>query len=327
MAKVYHDEDIDTKILEDRTIAIIGYGNQGEAQAKNLRDSGISVVVGVREDGNSWKKANADGFRVLPISKAAEEGDIIHMLVPDEVQSKVYDKYVAPHMSYGNALSFSHGFNIYFRWIKPPENVDVLMVAPKGPGFMVRKLYEEGFGVPALVAVEQDFTGNALEIALAMAKAMGLSRAGVIKTTFYEETTSDLFGEQVVLCGGVTALIESAYKTLVDAGYQPEIAYFECLHELKLIVDLIQQGGMEYMWKNVSNTAEYGGRTRGNRVISAQVVEEMKKILEEVQSGKFAEEWRSESEHGMPFLKKAREDGKKKDIEIVGERIRAMFKL
>jgi len=325
VAKIYKEEDADLGVLAGKTIAVIGYGNQGEAQAKNLRDSGVSVVVGVREGGASWKRASADGFRVLPIEKAAEEGDVVHMLIPDEVQAKVYEK-IAPHLSEGNALSFSHGFNIYFKWIEPPKNVDVFMVAPKGPGFMVRRLYEEGFGVPALVAVEQNFTGHAFELALAMAHALGCTRAGVIETTFYEETTSDLFGEQVVLCGGVTALIEAAFETLVEAGYQPEVAYFECLHELKMIVDLIQQGGIEFMWQNVSNTAEYGGRTRGNRIITEKTKEEMRRILEEVKSGKFAEEWRRESEGGMQFLKKAREEGKKKQIELVGQQIRAMFK-
>jgi ketol-acid reductoisomerase len=325
MAKLYYDGDADLSILSEKTIAVIGYGNQGSAQAQNLHDSGIDVVVGVREGGKSWDKAKSDGLKVSTIEDAAEKADIIHLLVPDEVQSQVYEASIKAYLSEGKVLSFSHGFNITFGWIKPPPNIDLIMVAPKGIGYMVRQLYKEGVGVPALIAVEQDFSGNAKEIALAMAKAMRFTKPGVLETTFYEETTSDLFGEQVVLCGGATQLIKAGFETLVEKGYQPEIAYFECLHELKLITDLIQQGGMGFMWQMVSNTAEFGGRTRGSRIISDATKEEMKKIWEEIENGKFAEEWRKESEGGMKFLREEREKKKEEQIEVVGRRIRELF--
>ncbi len=325
MAKLYYDVDADLSVLSGKTIAVIGYGNQGSAQAQNLHDSGIDVVVGLREGGKSWSKAKSDGLKVSAIEDAAEKADIIHILVPDEVQSQVYKASIEPYLSEGKVLGFSHGFNITFGWIKPPENIDLIMVAPKGPGYMVRQLYKEGFGVPALIAVEQDFSGNAKTIALAMAKAMKFTKPGVLETTFHEETTSDLFGEQVVLCGGVAELIKAGFETLVEKGYQPEIAYFECLHELKLITDLIQQGGMGFMWQMVSNTAEFGGRTRGSRIISAATKAEMKKIWEEIISGKFAEEWRKESEGGMKFINAQREKEKAEQIEVVGRRIRELF--
>ena len=325
MAKLYYDGDADLSTLSEKTIAVIGYGNQGSAQAQNLRDSGIDVVVGVREGGKSWDKAKSDGLSVSTIEDAAEKADIIHLLVPDEVQSQVYEASIKAYLSEGKVLSFSHGFNITFGWIKPPPNIDLIMVAPKGIGYMVRQLYKEGVGVPALIAVEQDFSGNAKAIALALAKAMRFTKPGVLETTFYEETTSDLFGEQVVLCGGVTQLIKAGFETLVEKGYQPEIAYFECLHELKLITDLIQQGGMGFMWQMVSNTAEFGGRTRGSRIISDATKEEMNKIWEEITSGKFAEEWRKESEGGMKFLREEREKEKEEQIEVVGRRIRELF--
>jgi ketol-acid reductoisomerase len=267
MTRIYYDNDIDLDILKDETIAIIGYGIQGHAQAQNMRDSGLKVICGLRKGGGSWKKASAAGFEVLPIDEAAEKGDIIHILIPDEKQPEVYEKLIKSGLQKGNAISFSHGFNIRFGQIVPPDHVDVIMMAPKGPGAIVRREYSDGFGVPALIAVEQDYTGRAKERALAMAKANGASRAGVLETTFSEETETDLFGEQVDLCGGCADLITASFETLVDAGYQPEIAYFECLHELKLIVDLIYSKGIEGMWQNVSNTAEYGGRTRGNRRI------------------------------------------------------------
>jgi len=325
MAKLYYDGDADLSVLSGKTIAVIGYGNQGSAQAQNLHDSGIDVVVGLREGGKSWSKAKSDGLKVSAIEDAAEKADIIHILVPDEVQSQVYEASIKRYLSEGKVLGFSHGFNITFGWIKPPENVDLLMVAPKGPGYMVRQLYKEGFGVPALIAVEQDFSGNAKNIALAMAKAMKFTKPGVLETTFYEETTSDLFGEQVVLCGGVSELIKAGFETLVEKGYQPEIAYFECLHELKLITDLIQQGGMGFMWQMVSNTAEFGGRTRGSRIISEATKAEMKKIWEEIEAGKFAAEWRKESEGGMKFLNEQRAKEKEAQIEVVGRRIRELF--
>ncbi len=325
MARLYYDGDADLSVLSGKTVAVIGYGNQGSAQAQNLHDSGIEVVVGLREGGKSWSKAKSDGLKVSAIEDAAEKADIVHMLVPDEVQSQVYEASIRPYLSEGKVLGFSHGFNINFGWIKPPENIDLIMVAPKGPGYMVRQLYKEGFGVPALIAVEQDFSGNAKEIALAMAKAMRFTMPGVLETTFYEETTSDLFGEQVVLCGGVTELIKAGFETLVEKGYQPEIAYFECLHELKLITDLIQQGGMGFMWQMVSNTAEFGGKTRGSRIISEATKAEMKKIWEEIKDGKFAAEWRKESEGGMKFLNAQREKEKEEQIEVVGRRIRELF--
>jgi len=325
MAKLYYDVDADLSVLSGKTVAVIGYGNQGSAQAQNLHDSGIDVVVGLREGGKSWSKAKSDGLKVSALEDAAENADIIHMLVPDEVQSQVYEASIKPYLGEGKVLGFSHGFNITFGWIKPPENIDLIMVAPKGPGYMVRQLYKEGFGVPALIAVEQNFSGKAKNIALAMAKAMKFTKPGVLETTFYEETTSDLFGEQVVLCGGVSELIKAGFETLVEKGYQPEIAYFECLHELKLITDLIQQGGMRFMWQMVSNTAEFGGRTRGSRIITDATKAEMKKIWDEIISGKFAAEWRKESEDGMKFLKEQRAKEKEEQIEVVGRRIRELF--
>ncbi|RLI89418.1 MAG: ketol-acid reductoisomerase [Candidatus Altiarchaeales archaeon] len=326
MAKIYYDKDVELSILADKTVAIIGYGNQASAQAKNMRDSGVKVIIGCRENGKSWYKAMNDGFDVFSIEEAAKRGDIIHILIPDEVQPEVYKNYIESHLSEGKALCFSHGFNIRFKTILPPKNVDVIMVAPKGPGILVRKTYVDGFGTPALIAVEQDYSGKAKEIALALAKAIGATRAGVIETTFAEETETDLFGEQVDLCGGVTELIKASFDTLVEAGYQPEVAYFETLHELKLIVDLIQEGGLEYMWSCVSNTAEYGGRTRGKRIIDSHVRENMKKILEEIKSGKFAEEWISEYRAGLKTLKKLREEEKNLQIEKVGEKLRRMFR-
>ncbi|HIH98590.1 MAG TPA: ketol-acid reductoisomerase [Thermoplasmata archaeon] len=324
MGKLYHEKDASLDVLKNKKVAVIGYGNQGSAQAQNLKDSGVDVVVGLRE-GPSWKRATDDGMRVLPVDKATREADIVHILLPDEVQSRVYDREIKDNLESGNTLSFSHGFNITFKCIEPPDYVDVIMIAPKAPGYMVRKLYQDGFGTPALIAVEQNVTGKAKDIALAMAKAMHFTKAGVLETTFYEESTSDLFGEQAVLCGGVSELIKSGFNTLVDAGYQPELAYFECMHELKLITDLFYRGGMEFMWKMVSNTAEYGGRTRGKRVVNEQSKREMGKILDDIKSGKFAEEWIKESTNGMQFLQKARKEDEKEEIEIVGKKIRELF--
>ncbi len=327
MAKIYYDKDIDLNVLKDEVIAIIGYGSQGRAQALNMRDSGLNVILGLREGGPSWKKAKEEGFNVYRIDEAVKRATIVHILIPDQVQPEVYEKYIKDNLREGMALSFSHGFNIRFNQIIPPKYVDVIMIAPKGPGVMVRELYLQGFGVPALIAVEQDYTGRAKQRALAMAKAIGAGRAGIIETTFAEETETDLFGEQVVLCGGVTALIKAAFEVLVEAGYQPEIAYFECLHELKLIVDLIYKYGIEGMWKNVSNTAEYGGRTRGKRIIDERVKEEMRKILEEIRSGKFAREWILEYKSNMPVLNSLRRIDEKHPIEEVGRRLRSMMKL
>jgi ketol-acid reductoisomerase len=325
MTRVYYDKDIDLDVLKDETIAIIGYGIQGHAQAQNMRDSGQKVICGLREGGDSWKKASDAGFVVLPIADAAKKADIIHILIPDEKQPEVYEKHIKSGLIEGNALSFSHGFNIRFSQIVPPENVDVIMMAPKGPGAIVRREYTEGFGVPALVAVEHDYTGSAKKRALAMAKANGASRAGVLETTFSEETETDLFGEQVDLCGGCADLITASFETLVDAGYQPEIAYFECLHELKLIVDLIYSKGIEGMWQNVSNTAEYGGRTRGSRIINEESRKAMKEILAEIQEDRFADEWVNENKTGLKNLRKLREEGKKHQIEAVGTRLRELM--
>ncbi|MEO2241152.1 MAG: ketol-acid reductoisomerase [Euryarchaeota archaeon] len=322
MAKIYGDEDASLDVLEGRTVAVIGYGNQGEAQAKNLRDSGVDVIIGVREGGPSWKRAREDGFEVLPIPEAAEQGDVVHILIPDEVQPRVYREQIHDHLNEGDALGFSHAFNVHYGLIEPPEYVDVILVAPKGPGHMVRKLYTEGFGTPALIAVHQDYTGRAKDLALAMAKAMGFTRAGVIETTFREEVETDLFGEQVDLVGGVLYLILYAFETLVEAGYQPEVAYFETLHELKLIVDLIHERGLSGMLEAVSNTAEYGGLTRGKRIINK---EEMKKVLKEIQTGKFAREWTMENESGRIVLRRLREEIKDHEIERVGRRLRKMM--
>jgi len=324
MAKVYHEQDASLDALQGKTVAIIGYGNQGHAQAQNLRDSGIKVIIGLVKD-PSWSAAEEAGFEVMTIPEAAKAGDIIHILIPDEVQAMVYENDIKPNLEAGNALSFSHGFNIRFKQIVPPEDVDVFMVAPKGPGALVRTTYEEGFGTPALIAVEQDYTGKAKDMALAFAKAIGATRAGVLETTFPEETETDLFGEQVDLCGGVSELVIASFETLVKNGYQPEIAYFETLHELKLITDLIQAGGMEHMWKCVSNTAEYGGRTRGKKVITEESRRNMQQILEDIKSGKFAEEWINERKNGLVNLKRMREEGANHQIEQVGAELRKLF--
>lgn len=325
MAKIYYDGDADLDQLKDKTVAIIGYGNQGHAQAQNLRDSGINVIIGLVKD-PSWSLAEEAGFKVMEISEAAKQADIIHILIPDEVQAQVYAEKIEPNLKAGDALSFSHGFNIRFGQIVPPENVDVFMIAPKGPGHRVREVFEEGFGVPALVAIAQDASGSAKEAALAFAKGIGATRAGVIETTFEEETETDLFGEQVDLCGGVSEMIVASFETLVKNGYQPEIAYFEVLHELKLITDLIQEGGIENMWKKVSNTAEYGGRTRGDKIITEESRKNMQTILDDIKSGKFAEEWIAEKKAGLPKLEQLRKEGREHQIEQVGAKLREMFK-
>lgn len=327
MAKIYYDEDANLSVINTKTISVIGYGIQGRAQALNARDSGLNVIVGLRNENNkTYKQAIADGFKPVSIEEAARKGDIVHILIPDEVQADVYENSIKKYMKKGNTLMFSHGFNIHFKRITPPDNIDVIMVAPKAPGAAVRKTYIEGFGTPALIAVYQDASGKAKDKALAFAKAIGATRAGVIETTFQEETETDLFGEQVDLCGGTAELIKSSFNTLVKAGYQPEIAYFETCHELKLIVDLIQEGGIENMWKKVSNTAEYGGRTRGKRVINEETRERMKEILGEIQSGEFADEWMNECKGGMKNLNKMREEEANIQIEKVGAELRKMFK-
>ena len=325
MVNAFYDKDADLGILKGRKIAVIGYGIQGRAQALNLRDSGMDVVVGLRKDGESWKIAEKDGFAPAAVSDAVRSADIIMMLIPDEVQADVYASEISKHMRKGKTLEFGHGFNIHFGRIQTPEGVDVIMVAPKGPGAMVRNTYLQGFGTPALVAVEKNASGKAMDVALAIAKGIGATRAGVIKTTFREETETDNFGEQVVLCGGVAELIKSAFRMLVKEGYQPEVAYFEVLHELKLIVDLIQTGGIENMWDNVSNTAEYGGRTRGTKLIDDHVTGSMKSILDDIKNGKFAEEWMDEYYREMPTLRKMRKQAEGEQIEAVGKELRSLF--
>ncbi|MDI6715756.1 MAG: ketol-acid reductoisomerase [Actinomycetota bacterium] len=325
MARIYYDEDADLGVLKGKKVAIIGFGSQGHAHALNLRDSGIDVVVGLRKDGKSWDKAVNSGLPVMETGKAAEAADMIMILVPDELQPAMYEKDIKPHMAQGKALAFAHGFNIHFHQIVPPENVDVVMIAPKGPGHIVRRMYEEGIGVPALVAVYQDATGSAKDIALAYAKGIGGTKAGVIETTFREETETDLFGEQAVLCGGTSELIRAGFDTLVEAGYQPEIAYFECLHELKLIVDLIYEQGISGMRYSISNTAEYGDITVGKRIITQETRQEMKRILDDIQTGRFAREWILENRANQPVLKAMRKKEADHKIEQVGKQLRAMM--
>jgi len=324
MAKVYYDADVSLEPLKEKTIAVIGYGSQGHAQAQNMRDSGLNVIVGLRPGGESWKKAKEDGFKVYSISEAAEKGDIVQMLIPDLTQPAVYRDQIERHMEKGKTLGFSHGFNIHFRQIVPPKNVDVVMVAPKSPGFKLRETYLNGFGVPALVAVYQNPSGQAKETALAMAKSIGCTRAGVLETTFKEETESDLIGEQTVLVGGLIELIKNGFEVLVEAGYQPELAYFEACNEAKLIMDLIYQRGFVGMLKAVSDTAKYGGLTVGPKVIDDNVKENMRKAAKIVQSGKFAEEWVRKSEKAQEVLDNLMKDLEEHQIEKVGKSIRKM---
>ena len=325
MAKRFYEKDGNPALLKGRTVAIIGYGSQGHAHALNLRDSGVDVVVGLYPGSKSRSKAEAAGLRVLDTTAAAQAADVIMLLVSDHIQADLYEKEIAPHLKPGKTLMFAHGFNIHFGQIKPPAGVDVSMVAPKAPGHRVRELFTEGVGVPSLVAVHQNASGQALEKALAYAGALGSLKAGVIETTFKEETESDLFGEQAVLCGGVSELIRAGFETLVAAGYAPEIAYFECLHELKLIVDLIQEGGLSYMRYSVSDTAEYGDYTRGPRIVDAHVRAEMKKILGEVQSGEFARQWIQENKTGRHNFLAQREAARNQPIEQVGTELRQMM--
>ncbi len=325
MAKIYYDNDADLNLLKGKKIAIIGYGIQGRGQSLCLRDSGCEVIVSEMEGTPNFEQAKKDGFNPVPASVAAKEADIIQILTQDHVQAKVYTEAIKPNLKKGKALCFSHGFNIRFKQIKPPKNVDVFMVAPKGPGALVRKMYEEGKGVPCLIAVYQDATGQAKQIGLAYAKALRATRAGVIETTFDEETETDLFGEQAVLCGGASELIKAGFDTLIEAGYQPEIAYFEVLHELKLITDLIQEKGISGMRRGVSNTACYGDLSRGPRIITARTRKEMKKILKEIKTGKFAKEWIKENELGRPNFNKLLQDGDNHKIEQVGKQLREMM--
>jgi ketol-acid reductoisomerase len=325
MAKIYYDNDADLSLLKDKTIAIIGYGIQGRGQALCLRDSGCRVIISEMEGTPNYEQAKQDGFLPLNAAEAAKGADIIQILTQDHVQAKVYNESIKPNLKKGKALCFSHGFNIRFKQIKPPKNVDVFMVAPKGPGALVRRMYEEGKGVPSLIAVFQDATGEAKHLALAYAKAIKATTAGVIETTFEEETETDLFGEQAVLCGGVTELIKAGFDTLIEAGYQPEIAYFEVLHELKLITDLIQERGISGMRRGVSNTACYGDLTRGPMIITEKTRKTMRKILKDIKSGKFAREWIKENESGRTVFNKLLADGDNHLIEKVGKQLREMM--
>ena len=325
MANVYYEKDADASLIAGRKVAIIGYGSQGHAHTLNLRDSGVDVRVGLREGSSSAAKAESAGLSVKSVADAAAEADLIMILAPDTEQKAIFDESIAPNLSSGDALFFAHGFNIRFGQITAPEGVDVAMVAPKGPGHLVRRTYTEGGGVPALIAVHQDASGKARDLALSYASAIGGARAGVLETTFDEETETDLFGEQVVLCGGVTALVQAGFETLVEAGYQPESAYFECLHELKLIVDLMYEGGIAGMRYSISDTAEYGDLTRGPRIVTAETKAEMKRILEEIKSGKFAEEWIAENRNGRPNYASLKEAGAQHQVEQVGSELRAMM--
>ena len=324
MAQIYYEKDANLEVLKGKKIAIIGFGSQGEAHALNLRDSGLEVVVGLRE-GRSWAKAEEKGLMVKSVSEAAEEAQIIMMLAPDPAQPQIYYGDIKPGLGEGDAVLFAHGFNIHFHQIIPEPNIDVLMIAPKGPGHLVRRMYEQGGGVPALLAVFRDFTGRAKEIGLAYAKGLGAAKAGIIETTFKEETETDLFGEQSVLCGGTSELIRAGFDTLVEAGYQPEIAYFECLHELKLIVDLIYERGITGMRESISDTAEYGDLTRGKRIITEETRKEMKRILGEIQRGEFAREWILESESGRPVFQAMAEKEADNLVERVGKNLRQMM--
>ena len=323
--KIYYDKDADLTALKGKTVAIIGYGSQGHAHANNLRDSGINVIVGLRKDGGSWKKAAAAGFTVLEPAAAAQQADIVMMLTPDELGPELYQREIAPGMRDGKYLAFAHGFNIHFKGVVPQPGLNVFMVAPKGPGHLVRSEFQKGRGVPCLLAIHQDPSGDTRTIGLAYAKAIGGTRAAVLETSFKEETETDLFGEQSVLCGGLTELIRAGYETLVEAGYSPEMAYFECLHEVKLIVDLIYEGGIANMRYSISNTAEYGDMTRGKKVIGSEARQAMKQILADIQSGKFAHEWMEEHRVGQPHFRELRQEAEKHPVEQVGKTLRSMM--
>jgi len=325
MAKVYHDDDIDIQPILEKTVGIVGYGSQGHAQAQNLRDSGVRVIVADLEGTPNYDLAVEHGFKPLTAAEVARKADLVQILIPDEIQGKVYQAEIGPALAAGKALGFSHGFNIHFKQIVPAKNLDVIMVAPKGPGHTVREQFVEGAGVPALFAVHQDASGKARPLALAYAKAIGAARAGVLETTYAEETETDLFGEQAVLCGGVTSLIKAGFETLVEAGYQPELAYFEVLHELNLIVKLLVQGGLSYMWYSVSNTAEYGGLTRGDVLIDAAVRQRMKKLLADIQDGSFAKEWVGECRAGGKKFKALEAAERNHPVEKVGRALRRLM--
>lgn len=322
--KMYYDQDANIEVLQGKTVAVIGYGSQGHAQAQNLRDSGVHVVIGLRK-GNSWNKAKEDGFEVYPVSEAVFMADFVQILLPDEQQAQVYKQEVEPQLKQGATLVFSHGFNIHYGQIKAPEETDVIMIAPKSPGHLVRRTFQEGAGVPGLIAVHQDASGKAKETALAYAKGIGCTRAGVIETSFKEETETDLFGEQAVLCGGVTELVKAGFDTLTSSGYQPEIAYFECLHELKLIVDLMYEGGLGHMRYSISDTAQYGDFMVGKRIITEETRKEMKKVLTDIQNGEFARNWIVENQVGRPVFNAINQKEKEHPIEQVGEKLREMM--
>jgi ketol-acid reductoisomerase len=324
--QVYYDKDADLSIIQQMNVVVVGYGSQGHAHANNLRDSGVeNVTIGLRQGGASWNKAKNAGFQVAEVADAVKDADLIMMLTPDELQREIYENQIEPNVKDGATLAFAHGFNIHYGLVEPRADLDVIMIAPKGPGHTVRSTYVEGGGVPSLIAVYKNATGQAKNIALSYASANGGGRSGIIETSFQEETETDLFGEQAVLCGGAAALVQAGFETLVEAGYAPEMAYFECLHELKLIVDFFYQGGITNMWYTVSNTAEYGGLTRGSRVITDETKQEMKRILEEIQNGKFAREFVTENQAGAPSIKAMRRLSQGHEIEAVGEKLRGMM--
>lgn len=323
--KVYYDADASLENLKDKNLAVIGYGSQGHAHALNLKDSGLNVAVGLRKSSARWKEAEEAGLKVMTVSEAAEWGDIVMILLPDQNHKEVFENEIKDHLKEGNTLAFGHGFNILYNQVVPPKNVNVMMIAPKSPGHLVRRTYQQGSGTPCLIAVEQDFSGNTKDLALAWAKGIGGTRAGVIETNFKDETETDLFGEQAVLCGGSEELIKAGFETLVEAGYPPELAYFECLHELKLIVDLYYEGGLSRMNYSVSDTAEYGGLVKGRKVITSDTKKAMKEILTDIQTGKFAEEWIEENKNGQPILNQLRKESESHPIEKVGAKLRQMM--
>ena len=325
MMQLYHDNDVDLKVLDGKKVAVLGYGAQGRAQALCFHDSGIDVTVGVRKDGKSWNKAKEDGLKVAEFADAVKDADVVMILLPDEIQPEIYEQYVKPNLKKGAALEFAHGFNITYKLIVPPEDVDVIMMAPKSPGDKERDEFVAGFGVPALICVYQDYTGNAKNVALALAKGLGSTRAGVFETTFDNETYTDLFGEQAVLCGGMTAMIKAGFQTLVDAGYPPQMAYFEVFHETKLIDDLLYAGGFELMWHVVSNTAEFGGLTRRDRVITEESKKGMQSILDDIHNGTFKNEWRADYDNGLKRLHEMEDAEKALQLEAVGKEIRSLF--
>ena len=323
--KIIYDDSIDKDLIKSKKVSVIGFGSQGHAHALNLHESGVDVTVGLRESSESFKRASEMGLKVENIKDATTDADVVMLLLPDQLMADIYNNDIAPHMKDGSTLLFAHGFNIHFEEIIPREDISIGMVAPKGPGHLLRRTYEEGSGMPCLVAVEKDVSGNTFDVALSYSSAIGGGRAGILKTTFKEETETDLFGEQVVLCGGLTELIRNGFETLVEAGYQPESAYFETLHEVKLIVDLMYEGGFEWMRHSISDTAEYGDFSRGSRIIKREKKKEMKKVLDEIQSGAFAKEWMSQAREGAPFLNQKREEASKHQIEDIGKQLRQMM--